>query len=114
MIRVNKPVKLLEWGQGTSTLNQNWHEMATGEILSAKRKDGVTTMIVEVKGAVAKKNPNDDAIKVAQQGEGMTSRSSSWGEVAMGRLHSIQALGGKTTVYVEISNATKVGKAFDV
>ncbi len=113
MIRPNKPVKLLEWGAGTNTLNQVWNELAEGDILSAKRQDGVMTMVVQVKGAVGKKNPADDAIKVAQKGEGMTSHSDKWGEVAMGRLKAIEALAGKTIVQVEIEAATKVGRAFD-
>jgi len=113
MIRPNKPVKLLEWGEGTNTLNQVWHELAEGQILSAKRRDGVMIMVVEVKGAVGKKNPKDDAIKVAQKGEGMTARSDKWGEVAMGRLKSIDASAGKTVVQIEIQQATKVGRGID-
>lgn len=114
MIRLNKPVKLLEWGEGVNTLNQVWNEMASGQIVSARRKDGVMTMVVEVSGSVVKKNAKDDAIKVAQQGEGMTARSQKWGEVAMGRLKGLETAGGKTTVQIEIAAATKVGRAFDV
>ena len=113
MIRPEKPVKLLEWGAGTNTLNQVWNELAEGDILSARRKDGVMTMVVQVKGAVDKKNPKDDAIKVAQKGEGMTSHSDSWGEVATGRLKSIEASGGMTVVQIEIANATNVGRGVD-
>src|SRR5215470_13722503 len=108
MIRLNRPVKLLEWGEGTNTLNQRWEEIGEGNILSSKRKAGVTTMVVEVKGAVQKKNPKDDSVKVVQRGEGMTARSQMWGEVALGRLKSIDSAAGRSLVSLEISAATKV------
>lgn len=110
MIRLNKPVKLMEWGEGTNTLNQVWSEMGLGIIRTAKCKDGVTTIVVEAQGRVAKKNSNDDFVKVLQQGEGMTPRSLAWGEVAMGRLRTIEAAGGKTVLYIEVKVATKVGR----
>jgi hypothetical protein len=121
MIRVNKPVKLLEWGAGTNTTNQRWEEMGEGTIKSAKRKDGVTTLIVAVKGSINKRNVRDDSVKVAQLGEGMTPHAERWGkiadrwgEVAMGKLKSIDTTEGTTVINIEIKAATKVGKSWDV
>ena len=111
MIRLNKPVKLLEWGAGTNTLNQRWDEIAEGSILSANRRAGVTLMVVQVKGVIEKQNRKDDSIKVVQQGEGLTARSQMWGEVAMGKLKAIESAGGRSIVQIEIQSATKIGKA---
>lgn len=109
MIRLNKPVKLLEWGEGSNTVNQVWKPMAEGALVSAKAAQGGTVLVVEVKGPVSKTNTQDESIKVAQQGEGMTACSQAWGEVASGRLKSIElAVEGKHLVYVEIPTATKV------
>jgi hypothetical protein len=47
-IRLRKPVRLLEWGTGTNTTNQKWEQCGEGKIQSCKRKDGVTTMVVEM------------------------------------------------------------------
>jgi len=111
MIKISKPVQLLEWGEGTNTNNQNWSLMAKGSISSKpKRKEGVTTIIVEVSGQLEKKNAKDDSVKVMQQGEGMTPFTDKWGEVAMGRLRSIEKSGGKTLVYIDVQAATKVGR----
>jgi hypothetical protein len=111
MIREHKPVKLLEWGEGTNTLNQVWTEMGQGKISGpVKRKDGVTTMVVELNGNVEKKNAKDNSVKVAQIGEGMTACSDKWGEVASGTLKSLTNSGGKTIAIVLITNATKVSK----
>ena len=110
MIRLNKPVKLYEWGEGTNTVNQVWKELGEGKITSAKRKDLVTTLEVELGGSFAKGNSRDNAIKVAQQGEGMTARSDKWGEVAIGRLKSVDSAGGKSVVAIEIPVATKISK----
>jgi len=111
MIRLGKPVKLLEWGEGTTTLNQRWTELAKGS-LRAKPKvmAGVTVLTIEVDGTFKKQNEKDDWIKIAQPGEGMTPASDTWGEVAMGRLKSVDNQGGKTIVHIELKNATKIGK----
>jgi hypothetical protein len=108
MIRLSKPVKLLEWGEGTNTTNQRWIEMGTGNIVGKpKTVDGITTLIVNIGGTVKKSNANDDTIKVAQVGEAMTPLSqTSWGEVAYGRLKSVDG----NTVEVELKVAVKVGK----
>lgn len=111
MIRLNKPVKLLEWGEGTNTLNQVWSEIGQGKILEAKRKNGLTTLLVTISGAVEKKNAQDDAIKIVQSGEGMTSRSQKWGEVALGKLKSQETKGGQSLLFIEIGTATKFGRA---
>lgn len=110
MIRLNKPVQILEWGEGTTTLNQIWTPIGEGKILSAKQKDGATTLVVEVNGFFQKKNTNDDAIKLAQVGEGMTPRSDAWGEVALGKLKDVKSNGGKSQVSIAIDYAAKVGK----
>lgn len=121
MIRPNKPVKLLEWGLGTNTTNQVWAEIGEGTIVSAKRSGGVMNMVVELKGQLNKKNSESDYIKVAQMGEGMTPYAerwgkikSRWGEVAMGKLKSVESAGSKSRVHIEIDAATKVGKTVDV
>lgn len=121
MIRLNKPVKLLEWGEGTNTTNQRWEEMGEGSIKSAKRKEYITMMVVEVKGSIAKRNIRDDSVKVAQLGEGMAPHAERWGtikdrwgEVAMGKIKSIESSGGNTLIQIEIKNATKMGKALSV
>jgi len=108
MIRLGKPVKLLEWGVGTNTTNQRWIEFGSGNIVGKpKCVDGITTLIVELDKAGEKSNPADDSIKVAQCGECMTPLDEkAWGEVAFGRLKSID---GKT-VEVEVKVAVKVGK----
>lgn len=111
MIRLGKNVQLLEWGAGTNTLNQNWHEVARGKLRAQpKIKIGTTVIAVEVDGAFEKKNEKDDTIKVMQQGEGMTPGSSRWGEVAYGRLKSVSKSGPSTLVEIEINTAIKIGK----
>lgn len=110
MIRLGKPVRLLEWGVGTNTTNQRWEPIGEGTLRSKpKRTEGITTLEIEVNGALKRQNPADDAIKVMQPGEGMTSNTARWGEVAMGRLSRIEIEGGKTIVYIEVKAATKVG-----
>lgn len=126
MIRLSKPVQLMEWGEGTTTLNQIWEKVADGVIIrqgkpfwellldwaTLKRVSpvvGMTTLVVEVNGPFNRKNPKDDTIKVVQQGEGMTPCRNDWGEVAVGRFKSSEAAGGKTLVSVEIKGATKIG-----
>lgn len=111
MIRVSKPVKLLEWGQGTSTLNQIWTECGKGTIGSVKQVDCVTTMVVNIEGGFDKKNLNDNTIKLVQPGEGMVARSEDdWGEVGYGVLKSVESQSGKRQVTVEIKVAAKIDK----
>jgi len=111
MIRIGKPVKLLEWGEGTTTLNQRWIDVGKGNLHnSPKNKMGTVLLAIQLDGPLNKKNDKDDWIKVMQQGEGMTPASDSWGEVAMGRLKSIENESGKNVAYIELKNATKIGK----
>jgi len=110
MIRTNKPVKLLEWGEGTNTVNQVWTEIAHGKIQSTRQVSGLTTMAVEISGQFEKKNSKDDSIKIVQQGEGMAARSEHWGEVAIGKLKSTDSAGGKKVVVIEIQTAAKISK----
>jgi hypothetical protein len=111
MIRIGKPVQLLEWGAGTSTLTQVWTVIAKGSLrASPKVKAGATEIEVEVDGSFKKNNEKDDSIKIMQQGEGMTPNSERWGEVAMGRLKTVTQEGGKTVVHIEIKTAIKIGR----
>ena len=130
MIRLSKPVQLLEWGEGTNTLNQRWEKIGEGKIVSHSKTlaemfhvfvqwlllkwkpkpVGVTTLTVELNGQLTRKNSKDDTVKVVQQGEGMTPTSNHWGEVAVGRLKSIDSGMGKTRVQLEIRGATKIGR----
>jgi hypothetical protein len=111
MIRIGKPVKLMEWGEGTTTLNQNWNDLAKGQLrVRPKIMAGVTVLAVELDGTMTKKNEKDDWIKVLQPGEGMTPVKDRWGEVAVGRLKSVEKEGGKTVVYIELKGAAKIGK----
>ena len=103
MIRLGKPVQILEWGQGTNTTNQKWVEMGTGKIVSRpKTVDGVTTIVVELDKSATKQNIADDALKIAQQGEGMTpNEATKWGEVAFGRLKDLN--GNKVEIEVKVA-----------
>jgi len=109
MIRLSKPVRLLEWGEGTTTHNQTWSTIAEG-VLNNKPKSyaGLTTLKVEVDGPVVIKNEKSKAIKVMQPGEGMVHTPGRWGEVAMGSLKSISKSDGKTLVEIEIVGAAKM------
>lgn len=110
MIRLGKPVKLLEWGEGTNTLNQRWMDVGKGNLRAKpKVKAGTVLLAVELDGGLKKQNEKDDWLKVMQQGEGMTPASDKWGEVAMGRLKSVENEGGKSVAYIELKNATKIG-----
>ena len=78
-------------------------------------------MVVELKGQLNKNNQQDDHVKVAQLGEGMAPYAerwgkikARWGEVAMGRLKSVESAGNKSRVHIEISAATKVGRTPEV
>jgi len=111
MIRLGKPVQLLEWGQGTNTTNQVWTPFAEGSIEGKPRTtDGVTNLIVAIDGKLQKKNGSDDYVKVMQQGEGMTPASQKWGEVAMGTLSKIDESGSKTHLHISLRGAIKVGR----
>jgi hypothetical protein len=105
MIRIRKPVRLMEWGEGTNTTNQVWTVVGEGNIVKYGRAEGVTTLVISTNG-FSKKNTKDNSLKLAQQGEGMTGNSKYWGEVAMGVLKKVED-GGRTVV-VEISAATKL------
>jgi hypothetical protein len=110
MIRLKKPVQLLEWGQGTNTLNQTWRVIGHGKISSKpKTVDGITTMIVAVDGPLNRENLKEDAIKVQQQGEGMTPGTDHWGEVAVGKLKSIKDSGSRTVIQIALKGAIKIG-----
>lgn len=107
MIRLSKPVQLLEWGEGTNTTNQNWVELGTGNIVGKpKTVDGITTIVVQLNGTLNKKNQKDDTIKVQQAGEGMTPHSAKNGEVAYCRLKKVSG----STVEIETRFAIKYGK----
>jgi hypothetical protein len=127
MIRWGKPVQLLEWGEGTNTLNQRWEKVGEGMLVNQSKpfwqtfldwlllkrespRVGLTTLVVELTGPLNRKNEKEDAIKVVQQGEGMTPGSNRWGEVAVGRLKSVESKDGKTKVSLEIKGATKIGR----
>jgi hypothetical protein len=110
MIRIGKPVKLLEWGEGTTTLNQRWMELASGTLRTKpKVYAGVTLLAVELSGELKKQNDKDDWIKLVQPGEGMTPTPDKWGEVAMGRLKSVEQEGAKKVAYIELKTAVKIG-----
>ncbi len=109
MIRLGKPVRLLEWGEGTNTKNQNWDVIGQGVLHNkVKRYAGLTTLVVEVDGNVSKKNEKDNHIKIAQPGEGMIPIKDNWGEVAMGTLKSIEKQNGKSIVKIELPGAAKL------
>ena len=109
MIRLGKPVRLLEWGEGTTTKNQTWETIGQGVLHNeSKYSAGPTTLIVEVEGPVKKKNDKDKNIKVLQPGEGMVPIDDNWGEVAMGTLKSIENQNGKTIVKIDLEGAVKI------
>jgi hypothetical protein len=111
MIRLGKPVQLLEWGAGTSTANQNWRVIAEGKLRNkAKVLAGTTIIIVELNEALKRENEKNDSIKVVQKGEVMTHHSERWGEVAMGTLQSVKNEGGKNVAYIEVKDAVKIGR----
>lgn len=111
MIRLSKPVQILQWGLGTNTTNQRWEEIAKGRLAGKpKTVAGLTSIVIEVEGSINRKNDENDFVKVMQQGEGMTPHSAAWGEVAMGSIKSVDNQSGKTLVTVETSAATKYGK----
>lgn len=97
----------MEWGQGTNTTNQRWEEIGEGTFVSRRVKDGITTLTVQTKGNVVRKNDKNNAIKLCQQGEGLTANSDFWGEVASGNLVSVS---GNQAV-VDILHAVKISGA---
>lgn len=114
MLRFKKPVKLLEWGEGTNTLNQVWTEIGQGHFINRTVKDGVTSLTIEVKGVLNRKNEGNKAVKLCQLSEGMASNSQYWGEVAMGYLDSVESQGNSTKVVVNVPTALKISDAAGV
>ncbi len=111
MIRLGKPVRLLEWGEGTNTKNQNWEPIGQGVLHNkSKHYAGLTTLVVEIDGPVAKRNQKDNHVKVCQPGEGMVPIADNWGEVAMGTLKSIENQNGKTIVKIDVDSAAKMSR----
>lgn len=109
MIRLGKPVRLLEWGEGTNTKNQNWEPIGQGILHNtSKYTAGLTTLTVEIKGPVNKHNQKDNHIKILQPGEGLVPIPGHWGEVAMGTLKAIENQNGKTIVKIDINSAAKI------
>ena|SRR5579883_386508 len=106
MIRIRKPLRLYEWGQGTNTTNQIWSSSGEGKIVAYKVKDGLTTLTVDLSSPIIKNNEKDNSLKLTQPGEGMTANAERWGEVATGTLKAIES-GGKR-IEVEIPYATKI------
>lgn len=107
MIRFNKPVKLLEWGEGTNTTNQIWSVMGEGRFSKRKHRDGHALLTVETDGPIARKNQKDNTVKMCQLSEGMAANSNHWGEVALGHIESING----NTVVIYIPYATKISGA---
>jgi hypothetical protein len=108
MIRLGKPVQVLEWGVGTNTTNQRWTEIAKGRFVSKpKLVDGLTVVQIEVEGSVTRHDSGNDFVKLMQQGEGTVPASQTWGEVAMGTIGPLVNQSGKTVIEVKIKAATK-------
>ncbi len=107
MIRFNKAVKIMEWGQGTNTTNQKWDEIGEGTFISRKIKDGITTLTIQTRANVVRKNVKDNSVKLCQAGEGMAAGSEHWGEVASGNITAIS----DNLVVIEISCAIKISGA---
>ncbi|MBI5175797.1 MAG: hypothetical protein SFV17_26295 [Candidatus Obscuribacter sp.] len=108
MIKLSKPVQLLQWGEGTNTTNQRWIEIGKGRISGRPRTvDGVTSVVIILDGSLSKVDAKRevDYVKVMQKGEGMTPRADRWGEVAMGTLKAVTG----NLVTIEVKAATKVG-----
>jgi len=110
MIRLAKRIRILEWGEGTNTLNQVWTPVGEGRITAHTMKNGLTTLEISMDQALTRKsdaaNPH---VKLAQPGEGMTGGADGrWGEVAMGTLRRVE--NGGRSVVVEIMVATKIDK----
>lgn len=110
MIRLHKPVKLMEWGSGTNTTNQVWSESGKGRIVRNTVENGLTRLDIEIDGKFEKKNGRDTSIKLTQESEGMTAQSKFWGEVAMGDLSAVENADGRTVVIIAIATATKISR----
>lgn len=106
MIRKWKPIRLLEWGEGTNTTNQIWSVAGEGRIARYEMRNGLTTIYIDLNGAFNKKNSKDNSLKLAQPGEGMTANSERWGEVGMGVVKAVED--GGRRVLVEIPTAIKI------
>lgn len=106
MIRIAKPIQLLEWGEGTNTLNQVWTVVGQGRIAKHSMKDGLTTLQVQLDQPLQRKNPENPQFKLTQVGEGMTGGSQRWGEVGMAYVKSVGD--GGQSVVLEIRTATKL------
>lgn len=107
MIRTAKKVQLLEWGEGTNTLNQVWSIVGTGKITRHSVKKGEATLQITLDAPIQRKTDKANPIlKLAQQGEGMAGGSDRWGEVASGVLQSVE--GGGRVITVQVTGATKL------
>lgn len=113
MIRIAKPIRLLEWGEGTNTLNQVWRVCGEGTISKHDMKNGMTTLVISLKSALDKNNDKSNLLKLAQQGEGMTGGTPDrYGEVATAELKSVEQ--GGRVVTVQIRTATKIDTRKDI
>ncbi len=97
----------MEWGEGTNTLNQVWSELAEGKFVKRTMIDGVTTLTIQAKSSVSRKNSKNDTVKLAQLGEGMSANSERWGEVAVGQVKSVSG----DQLVIELPYATKISGA---
>ena len=98
----------MEWGQGTNTTNQRWDEIGEGSFSSRSYQNGVTTLTIQTKSGVTRKNDNDSSVKLVQLGEGMAACSSDrWGEVAVGHIKTVSG----NTVVVDVTQAVKISGA---
>lgn len=108
MIRLGKPVQILQWGEGTNTTNQRWQEIGKGRFASKpKTVQGVTSILIEVDGSINKLHDKNSDVKLMQQSEGMVAHSTKWGEVAMGTLKGVSNESGRTIATIEVHAATK-------
>ena len=67
MIRLRKPVRLLEWGEGTNTTNQIWTVVGEGKIAKSHAKAGLTTLEIELGAPFNRKNTKDNTIKLVRE-----------------------------------------------
>ncbi len=112
MIKLSKPVQILQWGEGTNTTNQRWIEIAKGKFASRpKTVLGTTTIMIELEGGINKVDAKReiDFVKIMQKGEGMTPHADRWGEVAMGTIKGVVSDNGRQILQIETQAATKVG-----
>lgn len=112
MIKLSKPVQILQWGEGTNTTNQRWIEIAKGKFAGRpKTVQGLTTILIELDGSINKVDAKRevDFVKIMQKGEGMTPHADRWGEVAMGTIKGVVSDNGRQILQIETKAATKVG-----